>query len=350
MKADHTRKSSLKRVAKVTVPPTLPALPDPRRFDLEDDACLDSLVARAADVDPADRAIAFHSDEDVLAWCVALVQESPTGSALLSSARKDGWRFEIADLASGGFHLDVSDRRCSIDHHSLTPLALSRSAYFRNSVLMSFARALRDIWHESRLGAIERDFGPEHVLMLERARAADGDTIAVFIGWELRGAGHADVWRTIIGSEEGDVAMIFSRFLERDPAALFDGSALCYAFRQWYADETRVNSCDHEALETIDEMIEDSENGRPFGDRRLTGDVLEELSAMPDGRNYLRGMGSGILCDPFFAGLKDPVNQAHLLHIVYDLKVVRVGNVPFRDEELARKIFPENETVSSEVR
>ena len=80
-----------------------------------------------------------------------------------------------------------------------------------------------------------------------------------------------------------------------------------------------------------------------LGQNRLDETVLEDLATLPDGTRYLQGLGEGILRDPFFAGLNDPINQTHLFHLIYDLEVVMVNNVPFRDARLARMIFPQAE-------
>ena len=89
-------------------------------------------------------------------------------------------------------------------------------------------------------------------------------------------------------------------------------------------------------METMDEAA-------LFGKGRLTAVALEELGTLPDGTRYLNGLGDSILRDPFFAGLTDPVNQTHLFHLIYDMEVVMVNNVPFRDAGLASKIFPQAE-------
>ncbi len=293
---------------------------------------------------------AFTGDRDVLRWCVSVASDSPTALALMKEAAAENWSVALSDLSSGGFHIDAQANKCQIDHHALTPSAIGRSDYFRNAVLLTFIRVLRDIWHENHVEAFEKQYGPEAILMLERIRAADGDTVAVYTAWELRGAGFSDVWRHLIGSEEGDMAMTFSRFLERDPSSFFDGSAMAYAFRQWYADETRVDACDHDTLEFLDSVLEQSEGRNPFGSSRLMAEVAEKISALPDGTVYLQGKGETILTDPFFSGLNDPINQSHLLHLMYDLEVIMVNNVPFRDSKLARMIFPQGEMTRTTVR
>lgn len=283
----------------------------------------------------------FEKNEDVLAWAAAMLADSPTASRLWIEAESAGWQVGITDLKNGGFHLDMMEQVLLLDNYALRPDAFGRSPYFRNALIVALVRALRDIWHEEKSGAFEDEFAPESALMLERVRAADCDTVALLVGWELRGAGYTDIWRHLIGSEEGDMAMIFTRFLERDPTALFDGSALAYAFRQWYADESRVDGTDHDTLEALDDiLLEHTGMSRPFGERRLSTHDIERLACLPDGRCYLKGLTDTIMRDPFFAGLHDPVNQTHLFHLMYDMEVVMVNNVPFRDARLARMIFP----------
>lgn len=287
----------------------------------------------------------FQDEYQALLWCARMMNESPTARSLCHEIEGEGWAIGLADLKNEGFFIDSEDRLILLDHFALAPQALSRSAFFRNVLLTTFIRALRDAWHEKRLGAYDRDYAPEQVLMIERVRAADCDTVTILCGWELRAAGFTGIWRHLLGADEGDMAIVFTRFLERDPGALFNGAALAYAFRQWYADTARVDGIDHDTLEALDAMIDAAEDGRPFGKTPLDPRFIEELSTLPDGTCYLGGLGGGILRDPFYAGLHDPINQTHLFQMMYDMEVVMVNNVPFRDPSLARMIFPQAEFV-----
>ena len=173
--------------------------------------------------------------------------------------------------------------------------------------------------------------------MLERGRAADTDIVAIFMAWELRSQGYNDIWRTILGSEDGDIARVFVNILERYPTALYNGMALAHMFRQWYADEQRVDALDHSSLQQMDFILE--ENDMEFGDKTALSKEYELLSCLPDGMVYLNDLGDTVAKDPFFNGLNDPVNQRHLFQIVYDTKVTYVQGIPFRDAKLARKFL-----------
>jgi hypothetical protein len=286
----------------------------------------------------------FETGDDVLLWCARMIDQSPTARRLMEEAGMKGWVVGFDDLKNEGFCIDSDRCRIVLDHFCLSPESLGRSAFFRHVLLTTFIRALRDVWHEDRFEASYAVYAPEHVLMLERVRIADCDTVTVLCGWELRTAGFTEVWRHLLGSEEGDMAIIFTRFLERDPGSLFSGAALAYAFRQWYADVSRVDGVDHDTLEQLDVMLEGAEDqSAVFGQRRLDASAIEDMATLPDGTRYLNGLGDGVMRDPFFAGLNDPINQTHLFHLMYDMEVVMVNNVPFRDSKLARKIFPQAE-------
>jgi hypothetical protein len=277
---------------------------------------------------------------DILVESLALLNASPTAKMMIREASSQGWSLGIADRMGHDFHLDVPQKQILLDDCGFSPAALGRSGYFRHVVLISLIRALRDAWQEKRHGGFDTDYGPEAILMLERVRAADCDVMSVLVAWELRGEGFSAIWRHLLGSEEGDMALAFSNYLERDPASLFTGKALEAAFNQWYRSDVRVNASDHEALEYMDSVIADNQGGSPFGSKKLTSVGVEVLSCLPDKTAYLRGRGRDLLSSPLYAGLHDHINQSHFMQLVHDLQVTYVQGIPFRDAGLARKIFP----------
>ncbi len=286
----------------------------------------------------ANESFSFEDDGDLLLWVSALVSESPTARLLYAHARQAGWRFRTEDLSGMGSDLDPENRIIILDHYGFTASALGRSSHMSNLFLINFIKMLRQVWHETQNYDHLDVYRPDALLMLERARAADCETIAVLAGWELRGAGHVDIWRTILGGDEGDMAMVFTRAIEKDPAGFYDGSVLTRTFCQWYDDIARVTANDHACLESLDHML--SEFGQKFGESSLKPNAVEEISTLPGGKSYLAGMGRNLCSDPYFTSIDDPINEAHLFQLVYDTRVVLAGGVPFRDSRLAHMIFP----------
>ncbi len=280
--------------------------------------------------------------ESTLSWCVSVLEASPCARLMLKEASDKGWKITLEDLNGGDYFIDVEQKLLALDNNALEPAALERSAYFKNTIIITMVKALRDIWQENRHGGFDELYSPEHVLLMERTRAADLDVVSIMVAWELRSEEYSEIWRHIIGSEVGDMAMAFSGYLERDPSAGFNGQGLKHIFKQWFRCSNRVDACDRDILEYLDDVLMASDVVNPFGRRKPANLNVEILSCLPDKSAYLQGLGAEILSDPVYSSLNNEINQTHLFHIMYDLEAVIVENVPFRDKELAKKIFPTN--------
>lgn len=285
-------------------------------------------------------ALSLQNEKDLLAWILCVLAQSPSARLMIKEALNEGWQIALNDLGDKDFHLDVQQRLIVLHNNSLQISALIRSEHFQNALLVSLGRALRDVWQERRYGGFDEHYGPESILMLERVRTADCDTLSILVSWELRSEGFNDLWRHLIGSEQGDMAIAFSNRLEKDPGALFTGQALQATFKQWYQSERRINACDHETLEYLDDLIKTYADENPFGENYLNAIAIERLSCLPDKTAYLRGCGTHILSNPLYSGLNDAINQSHFMQIMYDLEVTLIEGIPFRDATLAAKFFP----------
>lgn len=288
--------------------------------------------------DTSDLTLTDHAQ--LLGWVVQSLFQSETAHDMLEEAANNGWSIELDDLDHHDFHLDVPEKHIVLNTHGLGAASLSRSDYFRNLLLVSLTRALRDVWQETRHGGFEDMYGPESILMLERVRAADCDVMTVLVAWELRQADLSDLWRHMLGSDEGDLAMTFSSSLEKNMANPSIHDAMHITFRQWFASEERINICDHETLEYLDNYIA-QEGPNAFGSNHMKAPALELLSCLPNKTAYLEGHGTELISDPLYSGMNDAINQSHFMHIMHDMQAITVAGIPFRSEALASKIFPE---------
>lgn len=293
------------------------------------------------DYDCDDEYTEISSKESILSWASSILSLSPTARRLVKEASSDGWSLALETLNGPDFHLDVPEKTIYLDRGELSEFALARSNYFSSVLIIALVRALRDVWQEKRNGAFDEDHTPEAILTLERIRAADLDVIAVLVAWELRCEGYNNLWRHILGSEDSDLAMRFSGYLEREPTSHFTHKALAETFTQWFRSEERVNACDHETLNYMDEVLATSNMKNPFGKKSAQKIDIERLSCLPDKTAYLQHHAESILLDPLYAGMSDDINQSHLMHILYDVNVTIVQNVPFRNFDLAERIFPD---------
>ncbi|MCF8495659.1 MAG: hypothetical protein K9G62_03220 [Alphaproteobacteria bacterium] len=296
--------------------------------------------------------ISPHSDEiceimedgNLIGQALGLIVNSPTTRHIIEDVLGDGWTVAIGECGGHDFRLDAGDKTILINNHGLSPGALRRSNYFLNALLVSLIRGLRDAWQEKRHGAFENHHNAQDILMLERLRAADCDVLSLLAAWELRENGFPSVWRHMIGSDIGDVAMAFSTVLERSLSGFPIHTALRAAFAQWHHGAQRVNACDHETLDYLDSLLREDETPGAVHSENLSPLKIESLSCLPDKTAYLQGQGREILLDPLYAGLYDEVNQSHFAQVLHDMDAVYVQGIPFRSAALARMMFPGGET------
>lgn len=281
----------------------------------------------------------------LLSECFSILEHSPTACSLMDEAAMDDWSVTLADLDDAqDYHIDMVDRSIVINMDGLSCAAIARSDYFKTYILSVLVRSLRDVAQEKRYDNYDSVYSPEHILFLSRLRTADIAAITALIGWELRDTGYAGLWRHLIGSEDGDIAMAFSAVFERTEGNR--NMALSSAFEQWYKNDDRTNAADHDALDFMDNIMQEEEeetgNNNPFGIKHLSAMDVESVSCLSDKTAYLNGQGKAILRDPFYAGLADDVNQMHFMQIMSEIETVTVNNVPFRSQALAQRIFPDD--------
>lgn len=270
---------------------------------------------------------------------------SPSALALWDRASYHGYHFAFAPLGNEGYEISHQDQTLYLDIFSLKLSALLKSEHYRDAILLNLVRGLREIHHDIHMGDIARLYRVEDLLKIERARVADIEAMTAQIAWELRASEEDHIWRNLIGQEDGDIAIAFWQALEDRPSALFDGRALARGFKQWYTDQHRSDVCDRDMLDFMDDILRDVKSYNPFGTHKISGSVFESLFTTPQGRRYLHGWGDTILHDPFYAGMHDAYNQAHLFQLMQDIDVTIIGEVPFKDATLAHRIFPQDDSL-----
>ncbi len=277
---------------------------------------------------------------DLLDWALSLLQESPLAQELIADAEADGWTIEIDQYEGHDFNLDVPRKIITINTNTMNEAAIARSPYFSSIFVTTLARALRDVWQEKRNGGFDHDFKPEDILTLERIRAADLDCMTILMAWELRCAGEGKLWRHILGSDNSDIAMRFAAIADHNINDLPIQTALAASFKQWFVSKDRIDNCDHETLEMMDEILKDSNFQNPFGRMALKDSHIYRLSCLPDKTSYLQYDAIDIITNPLYSGMNDEMNQLHFMHIIRDTQVTYVQNVPFQDKKLAMRVFP----------
>lgn len=306
---------------------------------------LDDLLSRVRDLEGHDESLKFPiiCDEDLLVWSLSLLCESPLGRAFAHDARFEDWAIELDDCDDGQFIADAQMRILILPRCALSLPALARSPYMRSMFLAEFCRGLRGIWHSGSGVPLPGSLTVFDQIRWTRAVEADYDLLMLAVAWELREAGHPELWRYLIGSDLGDLAVAWVAMLERNPQGLSQPALLKRMFFEWLGDETNRNEADHIMLTRLDQALHNLGYGKGYGERELTAEDFQALTTLPEGISYLAGGARALLDDPTQITMTDPINAAHLQQIESDLAQMRMTRASFRDRELALKFFPDLE-------
>jgi hypothetical protein len=321
-------------------------------YDFEPEAySLADLLARVRELDTAsDAPFNFATDEDMLVWALAQICESPLGRALASDARYEDWAIELDDCldeyGDGQFIAEAQMRILILPRCAPSAPILARSPYMRALFVAELCRGLRGVWHQDSGVRPVNDLTIRDQIRWTRALNADYDLMTLSIAWDMREAGYPELWRHLIGSDLGDLAVGWVAMLERNPQGLTPTNFLKRMYLEWQADGAAVNHADHQMLTRLDTALHAPGAGKGFGTRTLTSADLMSLTTLPDGASYLESLARLILEDETQATIADPVNAAHLQQIEADIAQMQMTRASFRDRDLARKFFPDLEMMS----
>ena len=297
---------------------------------------------RTLSADPDQLPFSFATDEDVLVWALATLCDSPLARAFAYDARFEDWSIELDDCDDGRAIADLQMRILILPRFMPSAVALGRSHYFRHQFLAEFCRGMRAVWHLDTGVRPGRDLAIHDQVTWNRMVQAGYDTSLLVIAWEFREAGLVDLWRHLLGSSDlGNLTILFTAMMEANPRNLSLKDMMGRLVSCWLEDKASLTMTDHRTLETLDHYMLSPGAGRPFGTRRLETSDLLRLSILPDESIYLLPFAASILDTPTRSQMPDPINQAHLTHILKDLAELRVVQAGFRDRDLARKFFPD---------
>jgi hypothetical protein len=297
---------------------------------------------RALPAGPDRLPFSFATDEDILIWALATLCDSPLARAFAYDARFEDWSIELDECDDGRAIADLQMRVLILPRFMPSALALGRSHYFRHQFLAELCRGLRAVWHLDTGVRPGRDLAVHDQVSWNRMVQADYDASLLAIAWELREAGLADLWRHLLGSSElGHLAITYAALMEDSSQEPALKNIMVRLVLHWLEDEASLTMTDHRTLEVLDHYMLSPGSGRPYGSRRLEMSDLLRLSILPDESGYLLPFAASILADPNRSQMPDPVNQAHLTHILKDMAEARIVRAGFRDRNLAHKFFPD---------
>lgn len=287
----------------------------------------------------------FETDEDALVWALSVLCETRLGRDLAFDARFEDWSIEVDDIETGLHIIDPQLRILIVPRFAPSPATLARSAEDRARFLTELARGLRDIWHDMTGVREHPALTADDQILWNRLRRADHDLCALRMAWDLREQGLGGLWRQMIASPLGDLAIIAGDiWAEEEENDRRDASSLpLYGFsrlvREWFKAVELVNLTDSQTLDDMDARLQ--RGAAVSGTEQLSASQLHLLSTLPLEGAYLAPMARTLMYAPDFRHMPDPVNEAYLRQIIEDCEMVRESPLIFSDPGLEKKIFPD---------
>ncbi len=263
----------------------------------------------------------YTSFTDDAPWAAEL-EAAPLFVDMAHALKEDGWMVAPADLRDTPYEVDYDRAIIRINAHGLGRKSLGRSAYFRHAACLNLILALRTVY----MTGPEIAFDAQSHMVAARMAMADRYCAAIDIAYHLRLEGDQGLWRHLIGEQYGDMALKYKETQESLGPLADPDVAWAQAFARFFDNPERLKICDHATLESMDadpDMI-----GR-------TGLSLDALNV------WVPAQLAGKLSSPRVSEVCDPVNAAHLKAIIADRETTQVAGISFRDEELARRFFPD---------
>ncbi len=183
--------------------------------------------------------------------------------------------------------------------------------------LCAMISGMRMAWHHHFGNPLKYQLKPKSFVKYYRFIAADIEAVTTAVFWELRHRHHPQIWRQYLSSANGDIAEIYAENVSQSPENQYNGEAIYLAFQQFFKDQERVTETDHEALEYLDMILLDFEKAADMNKQSLLTNDLEKIGRLPNGSYYLKARD---LQNPIYSDMNDVINQAHLQHIMGDIR------------------------------
>jgi len=254
------------------------------------------------------------------------------------------WQMTFEYLDHNDYEIDEENKRILFSTYGLEVKQALKSPYFSPKIILSMVEALRVIRHAEWLDSSLMHYHPWSIVQIGRICMADIATQLLSFAWVIREEGYRDTWKTLLCSDYADMAVIYQTIIEKKLSdidmVVLRGIALAETFKQWFAKDERVAECDHSTLDLIDSMLLEQE--RPDQDcfnEYLKAMTVICLTLRAGGiSSYVdTKMRTDILDNPYYSSISDPINHTHLKQIIRDLDTISIGNIAFRDKELAAR-------------
>ncbi|MAM33757.1 MAG: hypothetical protein CMH28_01640 [Micavibrio sp.] len=302
------------------------------------------LIERIDESESNSRRFLSHIDNEytALLWIFSTILESRPAAGVLFSLTIEDWEVSLREDLEG-YSYDLEEQCIYIGTDGQPAANIKTSLYLRNSVLLDAIQGLRDIWHDTYTSSYAKSLRLEELLKWERLRRADTTVFTLSCARDLSHSDdHQHLWNHILSHGEGDVALSFETCEHThlgNPD--FEEKCLALAFIEWFSDASRVTESDKFALDEMDAILK-SDTDMDLRNERITANLISTAFTLSEHGQYLENLSQELAINPDYSRIHDDICMMHFMQIADEMETASVEAIPFRDQELARKIFPDS--------
>lgn len=190
-----------------------------------------------------------------------------------------------------------------------------------NAGVIALMRSMRLVWLQKKGALINPlSFQPEQAILINRMIAADSDLSVIALLWDMKLAGHEDMWNNAMAGSDYDICSAYAMEAMTDFRSIKSGLAARATFEKWFISG-RCKSYDRNIIQIMMGKNTDIEIGHEDASRTVALDVISAMGTRPQGDNYLSSIAVQIMNDGLFNDVRDRSNANFLWFITFERRM-----------------------------
>jgi len=182
-------------------------------------------------------------------------------------------------------------------------------------------------------------FMPEEAIIINRIQKADLDITAVAYAWDLKLAGHNDLWASEMCGPDADLYSSYAMEAMTDFRAIKNGLALRSTFEKWFISN-RCKAHDRQIIQIMMGGHSDIEINDGTASYNIAVSIIANMGRHPMMDNYLSLITTQIMNDTLYTDVRDRSNANFLWFVSFERRMANMEQ-ELQDGETVEENTPE---------
>lgn len=185
-------------------------------------------------------------------------------------------------------------------------------------------KSLRTVWNYKQGILINPlTFQPEETVLINRLFSADLDITLISFIWDLKLAGHEDIWNDAMNGSDYDLYTAYAVEAMADFRSIKSGLAARATFEKWFISD-RCKNYDRQIIQVMLANYAAHEIDNSTTSRMIAMDIITRLGSRPQGKNYLSAIVPTIVSDSIYSEVRDRSNANFLWFVSFERRMAKM--------------------------